>query len=330
MFPLDPRKSCVLATFSALLLSACATVEPPTSPATQPLDIRGAIGVVELGPVRLAAENLYGEGTFIEHGGVFSLVDEENPADIGSNAETQLLIHSVARPDLRIIMTSAEGHYRVIARRSAGINDIADLKGKRVGTMITSSSGYFLHLMLQREGLSFDDIELDDIRPYTAITTALLDGSVDAISIWEPHAENAIRQLGDDAFVVPAGDVYREIFNINTTAAALADPDKRARIVEFVKALIEATEATNADPRRAQQLVAVAGDYTVEEIERSWKHHTFLSAFPDDMLDVMVDEEIWLAGYEKREPRSREELARLLDRSVFDEAMAAAAADRPD
>ncbi len=323
MFALEGRIRVVVAALSAFSLSACATVKTETLPVASPLDIRGAIGVVELGPTRLAAENLYGEGTFIEHGGVYSLIDKENPADLATNAETQLLIHSVARPDLRIIMTLAEGHYRVIARRSAGIESIADLKGKRVGTMITSSSGYFLHLLLQHEGLSFDDVELKDIRPYTAITTALLDGSVDAISIWEPHAENAIRQLGDDALVIPAGDVYREIFNLNTTAAALADPDKRARIVELMRALIEATDATNSDPRRAQELVAIAGDYTFEEIERSWKHHTFLSAFPDDMLDVMVDEEIWLAGYQDRAPRSREELAVLLDRSVFDEARAA-------
>ena len=48
----------------------------------------------------------------------------------------------------------------------------------------------------------------------------------------------------------------------------------------------------------------------------------FLSAFPDDMLDVMAKEEVWLAGFQDRKPRSREELAKLLDRNVFDEAMA--------
>src|SRR5690606_4392147 len=107
-----------------------------------------------------------------------------------------------------------------------------------------------------------------------------------------------------------------------TTAGALADPEKRARIVEFIRALNKAIVATNAAPRRAQQLVASAGDYSFEEIERSWKHHTFLSDFPDDLLDVMVDQEIWLARVQHRSPRPREELAKFLDRSVYDEAMA--------
>jgi len=321
LFAFEGRWSAVLPLLSAWLLAGCATAGTPPSPAAEPLEIRGAIGVVELGPARVAAEELYGKGAFIEHGGVFSLIDRENPVDLATNAETQLLVHSVNRPDLRIIMTLAEGHYRIVARRSAGINSVADLKGKRIGTMISSSSGYFLHLLLQRAGLSFDDIELHDIRPYTAITTALIAGDVDAISIWEPHTENAIRALGDDAFVIPSEGIYREIFNLNTTAATLADPSRRARIVEFIRALDKAIAQVNRDPRRAQELVAAAGDYSIEEIARSWKHHSFLSAFPDDLLDVMVDEERWLAGVEGREPRPREELAKLLDRSVFDEAL---------
>ena len=40
------------------------------------------------------------------------------------------------------------------------------------------------------------------------------------------------------------------------------------------------------------------------------------------MLDVMVDEEKWLAALQQRAPRSRDQLARLIDRSVYDEARA--------
>lgn len=307
----------------AVLLASCSTVQPERMALSEPLKIRGASGVVELAPVRLAAEDLYGKGTFVEHGGVYSLIDEDNPVDLATNAETQLLNYSLGHPELRVIMTIAEGNYRIIALRSAGIERISDLKGKRIGTLIASSSGYFLHLLLEREGLSFDDVELHNIRPFTAITTALIEGDVDAISIWEPHAENAIQALGDEVVVIPGNGIYREIFNLNSTADNLADPEKRAQIVEFVKVLIGSVDETNRDPRRAQRMVAGAGNYSFEEVARSWKHHTFLSAFPDDMLDVLVDEEIWLAELQDRKPRTREELAKLLDRSVFDEAMAA-------
>ena len=42
-----------------------------------------------------------------------------------------------------------------------------------------------------------------------------------------------------------------------------------------------------------------------------------------DMLDVLEVEEVWVAKERNRVPRSREELARLIDRSVVDEALAA-------
>lgn len=303
---------------AAALLAGCAT--PPQQ--TRPLDVRGARLVVELAAVRVATEQIYPAGTRVEHGGVADLTSAENPADLATNAETPLLVQSVKRPDLRTIMTVAEGHYRIIARRSAGIERLADLKGKRIGTVIVGSSGYFLHGMLQSEGLSFSDATVRNIQPFSAIEAALVNGEVDAISIWEPYAENAVRALGADAVVFPGTGIYREIFSLHTTAANLADPDKRARIVAFLRAVISATAEVNAAPRRAQELVAEAGGFSVEEIANSWSHHSFIAAFPEDVLDVMVDEETWLASVQGRTPRPREELATLLDRSVFDEAMA--------
>ncbi len=304
----------------ALLMTACAAGAEASN---DPLVIRGASLVVELGPMRVAVEEIYPEGTRLEHGGVDSLLDEKHPADLATNAETQLLFHSLRGPGLRAIMTVAEGHYRIVARKSSGIRELADLKGKRVGAPLTSSSGYFLNEMLESAGLTSADIELHDIRPFTGIAAALEAGEVDAISIWEPQSENAVQALGDDAIVFPGTGVYQEFFNLNTTAANLADPAKRARIVEFVKALIAATDEVNRDPHRAQELVAEAGGYTLEEVAASWPHHTFVVRFPDEMLDVLVDEEAWLAGIQGRAPRPREELAKLLDRSVFDEAVAA-------
>jgi hypothetical protein len=42
-----------------------------------------------------------------------------------------------------------------------------------------------------------------------------------------------------------------------------------------------------------------------------------------DMLDVLEIEDVWVARERNRAPRSREELARFIDRSVVEEALAA-------
>lgn len=304
-------------------LSGCATTTRGDVSEAPPLIVHGALGVVEVGPVHLALERLYGGANPVRQGGVATLIRNDNPPDLATNAETQVLRAPVERNDLRIILTIAEGHYRIVARRSAGIATIADLRGKRIATSILSSSGYFLDRMLAKHGMSFADATVLDMMPYKAMVAALDRGEVDAISIWEPHAENAVQALGADAIEFAGTGVYRELFNLNTTAAALDDPVRRARIVDFVRALIDTTGKMNRDPRRAQALVASAGGYGISEIAGSWRHHAFIAGFPDDMLDVMVDEERWMAALQKRAPRSREELSKLIDRSIFDEARAA-------
>jgi NitT/TauT family transport system substrate-binding protein len=142
------------------------------------------------------------------------------------------------------------------------------------------------------------------------------------VVIWEPESENAAQILGGDLVEFSGKGVYRELFNLNTTAEKLADPVERARIVAFIAAIIEAGKAIEADPTGAKVLVASASGFDPQDVEDSWKHHRFAPGMPADLLDVMVEEEKWLAQQEKRTPRGRTELATLIDTSAYEEALA--------
>ena len=111
-------------------------------------------------------------------------------ADLAGQAETQALRISIENPNLRILMTVTEGVYRIVARRSAGIETLADLRGKRIGAFANTSSAYFLHRMLRSAGMTEADIQFVDLRPRD-MTAAILEGRVDAIAIWEPESERA-------------------------------------------------------------------------------------------------------------------------------------------
>ena len=307
-----------------LLLPGCAatTAEQARPAPAAPLAVSGATMTVEIAPVLLAVRTLYPNGPAVQNGGVPSLIRAENPADVATNAETQALRQSVKRPDIRIIMTLVEGHYRIVARKSAGIETLSDLKGKRIATLKATSADYFLARMLERGGLTPADVTEVQIMPLEKLPAAIAAREIDAVAIWEPFSENALRALGDDAVEFSGKGIYRELFNLNTTAGALADPAKRREIVTLLRAIIRATETMARTPAEAQALVAKSGGYTVEEIANSWRHHDFTASFAKDMLDVLVQEEIWLAAAEKRPARSREQLAPLIDRSVLEEALA--------
>ncbi len=297
---------------------------------TAPLAVSGSIATMEIAPVLLAARDHFPAGAMVTNGGIGNLVGEAalpelgtgGLADVATHAETQALRYSVAHPEIRIILTVTEGRYRIVARRSAGISRIADLKGKRIATLATTSAGYFLARMLATDGLTFADVTPVRISPLEGMATALERHEVDAVAIWEPHGALAARALGDDIVVFPGDGIYRELFNLNTTAANLTDPVKRQRIVAFVRAIMVASTRIRRDPTSAQAMVASSSGLKGEDVVRSWPTLAFPAALPGDLLDVLTQEEQWLAVQDRRLPRSRKTLSRLIDSSVYREALA--------
>jgi len=315
---------------AGLLLLGCAPSEPETVAGAEtplaPIRVSGSYWI-ELSPVLVAANSFYPERLQVGEGGIVRITSGE--ADLATNAETQLLRESVTNPDLRIIMTVTESFYRLVARRSAGIETLSDLKGKRVMLPRNTSAHYYLVAMLRTAGLTEDDVEVVNLLPAQGDQTgmeqmsdALARGDVDAISIWEPEPEDAIRRLGDDAVVFQDRSVYREVFNLHARATDLADPIKRRSIVAFVRAAAKATAALKDDPEAHWQHVSSITGFTTEEISWGWPEMEFPVRIVPDMLDVLEVEDVWVAQERNRAPRSREELARFIDASVVEEALA--------
>lgn len=318
---------------AGMMMSGCATTAW-TAQRYEPISVHGNIQTFEIAPVLLAAHEFYPGDATVKMGGIPNLVGAEpirgfgeaGVADVATHAETQALRYSVEHPNLRVILNVTRGLYRVVARKSAGINSIADLKGKKVATIPTTSSGYFLNRMLNSAGLTFDDIQPQGITPLERMPEALASREVDAVVIWEPYSGNAVEALRGDVIEFADDAVYSEHFNLNSTAENLADPAKRKKIVAFVAAIIDATEALKRDPAEAQRLIGQYGSFKPDEIARSWEHHDYAANYPANLLDIMVVEEQWLAARDKRPARTREQLATLIDTSIYQEAQALRAA----
>jgi len=317
--------STALLVAAGLLLQGCATPPKPETPLV-PIRVAGARWI-ELSPVVVAANSFYPVQMTTAPGGVPSITSGE--ADLATNAETQLLRESVKNPDLRIIMTVTESFYRLVARRSAGINKVADLKGKRVMLPRMTSAHYYLVAMLRSAGLTEEDVVLvnlpqakGDQTGMDQMSDALVRGEVDAISIWEPEPEEAMHQLGKDAVVLQDRSVYREVFNLHARAPDLADPEKRRAIVAFVRAVAKASDALKKEPKTYWPHVSSVIGYTPEEIGWGWPEMEFPVRIIPDMLDVLEREELWVAKASNRAPRNRAELAKFIDTSVVEEALA--------
>lgn len=284
-------------------------------PELPPLRVFGAATVIELAPVLAAANGIYPGPVTVGSGGVPTLTS--GMADVATNAETQLLRQTVDDPSLRIILTVTENFYRVVARKSAGIKTVADLKGKRIAVPRNTSAHYFLYKTLTKAGISESDVT---IAPIADMVNAFKEGRIDAVAMWDPEPARVIMEIPDDTIVLQDKSVYREVFNLNTTTKVTSNPAMRRATVEFLRAILTATDQIKANPRNVWTLVSERMNFPVPLLENSWPQLQFPKTIVPDMLDVLEEEEKWVAKERNRTPRTRAELAVFIDDSLLKEA----------
>ena len=295
-----------------------AAAAPAPLGADAPFTVAVATAVVEAAPVYMAAEGPFGKSMQYINGGVRTL--SNNGAHAAGNATTQMLVVIRDNPKVRLLFTLTEGLYRIVAKRSAGINTLADLKGKRIVVPRSTSANYYLVAMLRSAGLQESDVTFVNA-PATAMAAALVKGEADAISMWEPESQNAVAALGQDAVIFQNNRIYREFYSIYSTTDVMNDPRRRAQLVEFVRAINTQTNELKKDPRRFFPLISRITKHPEDQIARGWEHHAFPFNVPGDMLDIITEEEKWVAAQQQRTPRPRTELAGFIDTSILKEAL---------
>ena len=293
---------------------------PPPTPLgpDAPFTVAVATAVVEAAPVYMAKEGPYGQNFQFINGGVRTLAN--NGAHAAGNATTQMLVVIPDNPNVRLLFTLVEGLYRIVGKRSSGINTLADLKGKRVVVPRSTSANYHLVAMLRSAGLQESDVTIVSA-PATGMAAALAKGEADAISMWEPESQNAVEALGKDAVIFQNNKIYREFYSMYSTTDVLNNPRRRAQLVEFVRAINTTTNELRKNPKPFFGLISRVTKHPEDQIARGWEHHNFPFNVPSDMLDIITEEEKWVASTQKRTPRTKQELQGFIDTSILKEAL---------
>lgn len=296
--------------------------QPPAPPTPlgpdAPFTVAVATAVVEAAPVYMAKEGPFGPNFQYINGGVRTLSNDG--AHAAGNATTQMLVVLRDNPNVRLLFTLVEGLYRIVARRSAGINTLADLKGKRVVVPRSTSANYHLVAMLRSVGLQESDVTIVSA-PATGMAAALAKGEADAISMWEPESQNAVAALGNDAVIFQNNKIYREFYSVYSTTDVMNNPRRRAQLVDFVRAINTTTNELKKNPKPYFGLISQVTRHPADQIERGWEHHAFPFDVPSDMLDIITEEEKWVAANQKRTPRTKQELQGFIDTSILKEAL---------
>lgn len=135
-----------------------------------------------------------------------------------------------------------------------GVNDLKDLKGKKIGVTSSSGSVYVATLAALKEaGLTANDVNLVTLGSVTNVNNALLAGTVDA-AVSHPPASAAFKAAGFKSIINLA---ERKVPNINVgiaTTDAFAK-DHADTVTKFLTALKKAFERELSDEKYATEVI---------------------------------------------------------------------------
>ena len=139
----------------------------------------------------------------------------------------------------------------IVAKKS--INNPADLRGKKVGVLVGSTSEYFAKLYLASGGLDYKDIDVINLRP-AEMVTGLVRGDIDAFVIWQPFGWRAV-EADSNAHIVTTGAPYFHEWEMVNTMPEYAKSHAE-EIVAFLRGLDAAGKWIPTNLDEAAQIVA--------------------------------------------------------------------------
>lgn len=131
---------------------------------------------------------------------------------------------------------SPQAHYNtlsiIVARNS--IKSAKDMKGKKVGVLLGSTSEFFAKLYLTKGGVQPSEVELVNLRP-AEMVTGLVRGDIAAFVIWQPFGWRALAAV-KDAHILTTAKGYFEEWEAVTTSKEYA-ANHGAELVAFLRGL---------------------------------------------------------------------------------------------
>ena len=171
------------------------------------------------------------------------------------------------------ILDVAGDNEALVARNGSGINTVAELRGKRIGTPFASTAHYSLLAALAQNGLSVSHVQLVDLQPQAALA-AFDRGDVDAVYTWLPTLDQ-VRKNGKD--LITSRQLAKE-GKPTLDLAAVADEfaDAHPEVVDIWRQQeARALNLIHEDPAAAAKAIAAENGLRPDEVAGQLKQAVF-------------------------------------------------------
>lgn len=207
--------------------------------------------------------------------------------------EFPLVNQALRQASLKSIAVIAKSDFiYVVARKDRGIQNTADLKGKRVGTTFGTIAEFYLGRLLELNGLSTKDITEVDLKTPDEWVNAVSTGVVDAVCTAQPSADSAAKLLGSNA-VMWSAQSSQSLFAqaIASTSWLAANQDLAEK---FLRALDQAATYIVSHPSEAKSSVQSRLNVEATYVEAAWPRNHYALSLDQSLITAMEDESRWL------------------------------------
>ncbi|MCL5949074.1 MAG: NrtA/SsuA/CpmA family ABC transporter substrate-binding protein [Candidatus Bathyarchaeota archaeon] len=179
----------------------------------------------------------------------------------------------------------------VVARTDLGINNISDLKGKKIGVSLGTSTEFYIGSFLELNGIDISQVTLVNVPP-PQTPAALANGTVDAVIAWQPNINTIENLLGNRVVMWPAQSNQAYYVNaICTSNWAVTHPEL---ITRFLKSINQAESYLINNPNNAKAIVANSLNYSAAYVDSIWSSHQFALSLNQPLVSAMENEARWL------------------------------------
>jgi sulfonate transport system substrate-binding protein len=160
----------------------------------------------------------------------------------------------------------------IVVRKDSPLQQLADLKGKKVAVTKAAGSHYLLIAALNKAGLKFSDIEPAYLSPADG-RAAFENNKVDAWVTWEPFLTGVQRQLPTRTLADGTGLASYKRYYLTSTSYAKSHPEILKLVYEQ---LHKAGDWVKHNPRDAAQVLGpLWGNLDVETVEAANAHRSY-------------------------------------------------------
>lgn len=212
-------------------------------------------------------------------------------ANFAESAEYPFVNDAFQNQSISIIACNDEfQNSYIVALKDHGIENVSDLKGKKIGVDVGTIAEFYLGRFLQLNGMNIQDVDLVNVVP-SEYVSVISNGTVDALAAWQPYINQIQNQVG--GIVTWQLNSAQQAFGIlicnNGWLSQHADVAER-----FLRALDEAQDYILNNPARAKVIVQNQLNYTSSYIDGVWPLHDFSLSLDQSLVIAMQDEAQWM------------------------------------